>query len=219
MLELLHDVSAILNGGQKYFNQLRLLDGTLLEPDITKIPDDCYILIVSKVPDEELPERHKFLGLKGNIYDVKDQKDADLIKNMKVRKGITSKIDSWFSDQLKSWNEITPSIQTLNKIEELKMQLHAADKLPKTQSPAPHLIPVTKPISESSKGTSVVQSLFLNKGELVNTISQNKASLDRRIATTKGRDRLLQRKAQILQHATSQGPEDANDYPLSQPMS
>jgi len=31
-------------------------------------------------------------------------------------------MDSWFNDQLKKWNMKTPSIQTFNKIDELKRQ-------------------------------------------------------------------------------------------------
>ena len=38
MLELLHDVSGLLNGGKKYFNRLSLIDGTPIDNDISGIP-------------------------------------------------------------------------------------------------------------------------------------------------------------------------------------
>ena len=38
MLELLHDVSGLLNGGKVYFNRLSLIDGTVIDNEITKIP-------------------------------------------------------------------------------------------------------------------------------------------------------------------------------------
>ena len=53
MLELLHDVSGLLNGGKVYFNRLSLIDGTVIDNDITKIPDDTKILLVSKFEDDQ----------------------------------------------------------------------------------------------------------------------------------------------------------------------
>ncbi len=47
MLELLHDVSGLLNGGKKYYNRLTLIDGTIIDNEITKIPEDTKILLVS----------------------------------------------------------------------------------------------------------------------------------------------------------------------------
>ena len=47
MLELLYEVSVILNGGQRYYNRVCLIDGTEIEPLITKFPEDCNIVIVS----------------------------------------------------------------------------------------------------------------------------------------------------------------------------
>lgn len=52
MLELLHDVSGLLNGGKVYFNRLSLIDGTVIDNDITKIPEDTKILLVSKCEDD-----------------------------------------------------------------------------------------------------------------------------------------------------------------------
>ncbi len=52
MLELLHDVSGLLNGGKLYFNRLSLIDGTVLDNDITKIPEDAKILLVSHFEEE-----------------------------------------------------------------------------------------------------------------------------------------------------------------------
>jgi hypothetical protein len=53
MLELLHDVSGLLNGGKVYFNRLSLIDGTVVDNDITKIPEDTKILLVSKCEDDQ----------------------------------------------------------------------------------------------------------------------------------------------------------------------
>ena len=47
MLELLHDVSGLLNGGKKYYNRLTLIDGTIIDNEITKIPEDTKMLLVS----------------------------------------------------------------------------------------------------------------------------------------------------------------------------
>ena len=47
MLELLHDVSGLLNGGKKYYNRLTLIDGTIIDNEITKIPEETKILLVS----------------------------------------------------------------------------------------------------------------------------------------------------------------------------
>jgi hypothetical protein len=47
MLELLHDVSGLLNGGKKYYNRLTLIDGTIIDNEITQIPEDTKILLVS----------------------------------------------------------------------------------------------------------------------------------------------------------------------------
>jgi hypothetical protein len=52
MLELLHDVSGLLNGGKVYFNRLSLIDGTVIDNDITKIPEDTKIMLVSKCEDD-----------------------------------------------------------------------------------------------------------------------------------------------------------------------
>ena len=51
MLEMLHDISVIFNGGTKFFNRLNMLEGTLLELDITSIPEECKLLVVSHVPE------------------------------------------------------------------------------------------------------------------------------------------------------------------------
>ena len=53
MLELLHDVSGLLNGGKTYFNRLSLIDGSVIDNDITKIPDDTKILLVSQYEDDQ----------------------------------------------------------------------------------------------------------------------------------------------------------------------
>lgn len=76
--------------------------------DITKIPEDAKFLIVSCKTNQA--DSATFQGLKGNIYDIKDVKDVENIKNMKAREGINYVIDSWFTEQLKTWNEITPGI-------------------------------------------------------------------------------------------------------------
>lgn len=74
--------------------------------------------------EKQADESHGFKGLKGNIYDIKEAKDAEIVKNMKVREGINSVIDSWFTEQLKTWNEVTPAIQVRNKVEDIKMQMN-----------------------------------------------------------------------------------------------
>ena len=118
MLELLHDISSVLNGGNVFYNTLTTMEGNRLPVDITQIPEDARILIVSY----QAPEAPTFKGIKGNIYDVKVEKDAEAIRNLKNRHGIQNVMDSWFNDQLKKWNMKTPSIQTFNKIDELKRQ-------------------------------------------------------------------------------------------------
>ena len=52
MLELLHDVSGLLNGGRKYFNRLTLIDGTVIDNEITRIPEDTKIMLVSCSTEE-----------------------------------------------------------------------------------------------------------------------------------------------------------------------
>jgi hypothetical protein len=37
-------------------------------------------------------------GITGNIYDVKDKISADFLKNLKARQGISSVLESWFTD-------------------------------------------------------------------------------------------------------------------------
>ena len=53
MLELLYDISKVLKGGLSHFNRMSLIDGTHLELDITCIPEDCKLIIVSLVPEFE----------------------------------------------------------------------------------------------------------------------------------------------------------------------
>ena len=123
MLELLHDISSILNGGKVFYNTLTTMEGDSLPVDITQIPEDARILIVSYQAQAAAPEASSnFKGIKGNIYDIKQEKDAEAIRNLKNRHGIQNVIDSWFNEQLKKWNMKTPSIQTFNKIDELKRQ-------------------------------------------------------------------------------------------------
>jgi Mn-containing catalase len=41
-------------------------------------------------------------GLKGNIYDMKDDKEAvDRLSNLRARQGIHNVIDTWFTEQLR----------------------------------------------------------------------------------------------------------------------
>jgi len=47
MLELLHDISSVLNGGKVFYNTLTTMEGNRLQVDITQIPEDTRILIVS----------------------------------------------------------------------------------------------------------------------------------------------------------------------------
>ena len=53
MLELLHDISVLLNGGKSYFTKLMLIDGAEISMDITKIPDDARLILVG----------HKLVGM------------------------------------------------------------------------------------------------------------------------------------------------------------
>ena len=95
MLELLHDVSGLLNGGKTYYNRLSLIDGTIIDNDISKIPEDTKILLVSLYREEENEAEKKKVkieypkeelkGIIGNIYDVKDKEQADFLKNLKAR--------------------------------------------------------------------------------------------------------------------------------------
>jgi hypothetical protein len=58
-----------LNGGKVYFNRLTTIAGDSIPLDITCLPEDAMILLVSADP-------HNTTGLKGNIYDLKDDKEA-----------------------------------------------------------------------------------------------------------------------------------------------
>lgn len=85
MLEMLHDISVVMTGGIKYFNRLNLLDGTFVELDITSIPEECKLLVVSHVPDKgevvSFKEQLSFQGIKGNIYENKDDKFLQNLAN------------------------------------------------------------------------------------------------------------------------------------------
>jgi hypothetical protein len=85
MLELLHDISHILNGGKVFYNTLATMDGKPIPLDITKIPEDAQIIVVSNQPQETI---EAFKGLKGNVYNIKDKKEAETIRNLKNRHGI-----------------------------------------------------------------------------------------------------------------------------------
>lgn len=51
MMELLYDISKVLNGGKRYYNRLSTIDGCHIDKDITKIPEDAKLLVVSYVPE------------------------------------------------------------------------------------------------------------------------------------------------------------------------
>ena len=96
LVELLFEVSKSLNGGLKYYNRLNLVDGTSLDGEtlgIRAIPDDCKLVIVKHVPqkshDELVDLGALFKGLKGNIYDVRDEKALHLLKTQKMKESIT----------------------------------------------------------------------------------------------------------------------------------
>lgn len=55
MDELLQDLAYYFNGGKSSFNSLMLMDGTKIS-DLTQIPKDCKLLVVSKVPEDESNE-------------------------------------------------------------------------------------------------------------------------------------------------------------------
>lgn len=115
--ELLFEVSRVLNGGQKYFNGMSLLDGTKLDiqtSGVMAIPEDCKLVIVNYVPVES--QEYRFKGLKGNTYDLKDDQSVHQLKTQKMRESINQVIDQWFTSNITFWNNITPSIQTNNKI-------------------------------------------------------------------------------------------------------
>ena len=100
IVELLFEVSRILNGGLKYFNQLSLLDGSkldILSKGVTAIPEECKLVIVSHVALENEGGDYHFKGLKGNIYEPRDEQSAHLLKTMKMRQNINQVIDSWFT--------------------------------------------------------------------------------------------------------------------------
>jgi hypothetical protein len=86
MLELLHDISSVLNGGKLYFNTLTTMEGKPVPMDITKLPEDIQIFVVSYQPPFSINKQNK--GIQGNIYDIKDEKDAEAIRNIKNRHGI-----------------------------------------------------------------------------------------------------------------------------------
>lgn len=63
MLELLHDISGLLNGGKLYYNRLSLIDGTILDNDITKIPEDTKILLVSHFEEDNDLDRARTIKI------------------------------------------------------------------------------------------------------------------------------------------------------------
>ena len=133
MLELLYDISKILKGDPSYFNRMSLIDGTHLEQDITSIPQDCRLIIVSQVPEFNqgtisFKDHFAFKGLKGNIYDIKDERDAQKLKILRQKESMNRQIDKWFVQSLQKWNENTPCIETGNKLEDLDHQFHGLQR-------------------------------------------------------------------------------------------
>lgn len=90
MLELLFDISKLLKGEASYFNRMSLIDGTHLEQDITSIPLDCKLILVSKVPDFEpgtisFKDQFAFKGLKGNVFTVTDERQQTRLQVQRQR--------------------------------------------------------------------------------------------------------------------------------------